>query len=159
MRCVFVVRVILLRVGRKSFAKTLQVGGEGVGPGGSAGLLCRLTSGGEICRKVGLHRRKQRRGGPLINDGFGGVRHSKSRYLWFLLCIKPKDRAMVKICFSGSCSDMLNLEMRRGKSHEPSQMFYVGLLAVKRSALALFLPPVAPAVEGGLRKVSDVSAG
>ena len=46
-------------------------------------------------------------------------------------------------------------EMRRGKSYEPGQMFYVGLLAVKRSALALFLPPVAPAVEGGLRKVSD----
>jgi hypothetical protein len=85
MRCVFVVRVILLRVGSKSFAKTLQVRREGVGPGGSAGrtgwrhLLCRLASGGEICRKVGLHRRKWRREGPLINNGFGGVQHSKGR--------------------------------------------------------------------------------
>ena len=36
--------------------------------------------------------------GPLISDGFGEVGHSKGRYLWFLFRIKPKDRALVKIC-------------------------------------------------------------
>ena len=35
--------------------------------------------------------------GALISDGFGGVEHGKGRCLWFLFCIKPKDRALVKI--------------------------------------------------------------
>ena len=55
--------------------------------------------------------------GPLISGGFGGVGNSKGRCLWLLFRIKPKDRALVKICVWVT-QRYAKSTMRRGEGHE-----------------------------------------